>query len=81
MGANPQQRQPEAWRTFNARSLLGGALLGQKKDAEAGPRSGARSSLRDRFMRGANGELYFSQVILVVPGRVPRPALPQEAVP
>jgi tetratricopeptide (TPR) repeat protein len=29
--------QPDAWTTFNTLSLLGGALLGQKKDAEAGP--------------------------------------------
>ena len=28
---------PDDWRTFNARSLLGGSLLGQKKYAEAEP--------------------------------------------
>jgi tetratricopeptide (TPR) repeat protein len=28
---------PDDWRTFNARSMLGGALLGQKKYAEAEP--------------------------------------------
>jgi tetratricopeptide (TPR) repeat protein/tRNA A-37 threonylcarbamoyl transferase component Bud32 len=30
-----EKAQPEAWRTFNTRSLLGAALLGQKKYAEA----------------------------------------------
>ena len=30
-----EQEQPEAWRTCNTRSLLGAALLGQKKYAEA----------------------------------------------
>jgi serine/threonine protein kinase len=29
--------QPDAWTTFNTRSMLGGALLGQKKQAEAEP--------------------------------------------
>jgi len=29
--------QPNAWTTFNTESMLGGALLGQKKYAEAGP--------------------------------------------
>jgi len=29
--------QPDAWSTFNTKSLLGGALLGQKKYAEAEP--------------------------------------------
>jgi eukaryotic-like serine/threonine-protein kinase len=29
--------QPDAWNTFNARSRLGGSLLGQKKFAEAEP--------------------------------------------
>jgi hypothetical protein len=29
--------QPDDWTTFNARSLLGGSLLGQKKYAEAEP--------------------------------------------
>jgi len=28
---------PDDWRTFNCRSLVGGALLGQKKHAEAEP--------------------------------------------
>ena len=28
---------PDDWPTFNARSMLGGSLLGQKKDAEAEP--------------------------------------------
>ena len=32
-----QKKQPEAWTTFHAQSLLGGALLGQKKYAEAEP--------------------------------------------
>jgi eukaryotic-like serine/threonine-protein kinase len=31
------KRDPEAWTTFNAKSMLGGALLGQKKHAEAEP--------------------------------------------
>jgi tetratricopeptide (TPR) repeat protein len=31
------QREPDDWRTFDTRSLLGGALLGQKKYAEAEP--------------------------------------------
>jgi tetratricopeptide (TPR) repeat protein len=44
--AEPQIRQclairekmrPDAWNTFNAQSMLGGALLGQKKYAEAEP--------------------------------------------
>jgi len=32
-----QKMQPDDWSTFNAQSLLGGALLGQKKFAEAEP--------------------------------------------
>jgi tetratricopeptide (TPR) repeat protein len=32
-----EKTQPEAWTTFNTKSLLGGALLGQKKYAEAEP--------------------------------------------
>ncbi len=32
-----EKNQPDAWATFNARSLLGGALLGQKKYDEAEP--------------------------------------------
>jgi tetratricopeptide (TPR) repeat protein len=31
------QQEPDAWRTFNARSMLGGALSGQQKYAEAEP--------------------------------------------
>jgi hypothetical protein len=33
-----EKAQPDAWTTFNTQSLLGGALLGQKKYAEAEPR-------------------------------------------
>jgi tetratricopeptide (TPR) repeat protein len=32
-----QGKEPDAWSTFNTRSLLGGALAGQKKHAEAEP--------------------------------------------
>jgi hypothetical protein len=32
-----QEQTPEAWTTFNTKSMLGGALLGQKKYAEAEP--------------------------------------------
>jgi len=32
-----EAKEPDAWTTFNTRSLLGGALLGQKKYAEAAP--------------------------------------------
>jgi tetratricopeptide (TPR) repeat protein len=32
-----EKKEPEAWTTFNAQSLLGGALLGQKKYADAEP--------------------------------------------
>ena len=32
-----EKTQPDAWPTFNTQSLLGGALLGQKKYAEAEP--------------------------------------------
>jgi hypothetical protein len=32
-----QQKQPDAWTTFNTQSMLGGALLGQKKYTEAEP--------------------------------------------
>jgi eukaryotic-like serine/threonine-protein kinase len=32
-----EKAQPDAWSTFNSKSLLGGALLGQKKYAEAEP--------------------------------------------
>jgi tetratricopeptide (TPR) repeat protein len=35
--ATRERAQPEAWTTFNSQSLLGGALLGQKKYAEAEP--------------------------------------------
>ena len=32
-----QKQIPDSWLTFNTQSLLGGALLGQKKHAEAEP--------------------------------------------
>ncbi len=32
-----EKNQPDAWRTYNTKSLLGGALLGQKKYADAEP--------------------------------------------
>jgi serine/threonine protein kinase len=32
-----QKKEPDAWTTFNAQSLLGGALAGQKKYADAEP--------------------------------------------
>jgi hypothetical protein len=32
-----EKKLPDDWRTFNARSMLGGSLLGQKKHAEAEP--------------------------------------------
>ncbi len=32
-----EKTQPNAWTTFNTKSLLGGALLGQKKYADAEP--------------------------------------------
>ncbi|MBX9579694.1 MAG: hypothetical protein K2X87_05235 [Gemmataceae bacterium] len=32
-----EKTQPGVWTTFNTRSLFGGALVGQKKYAEAGP--------------------------------------------
>jgi eukaryotic-like serine/threonine-protein kinase len=32
-----ESKAPDEWRTFNAKSLLGGALLGQQKYAEAEP--------------------------------------------
>jgi tetratricopeptide (TPR) repeat protein len=32
-----QKTQPDAWTTFNSKSLLGGALVGQKKYADAEP--------------------------------------------
>jgi hypothetical protein len=32
-----EKQSPDSWLTFNAQSLLGGALLGQKKYAEAEP--------------------------------------------
>jgi tetratricopeptide (TPR) repeat protein len=32
-----EQKEPDDWRTFNTKSLLGGVLLGQKKYAEAEP--------------------------------------------
>ena len=32
-----EKKQPDAWTTFNTQSLLGGALLGQKKYADAEP--------------------------------------------
>jgi eukaryotic-like serine/threonine-protein kinase len=31
------KQQPDAWTTFNTSSMLGSALLGQKKYTEAGP--------------------------------------------
>lgn len=34
---NREKTQPDAWTTFNTQSMLGGALLGQKKYAEAEP--------------------------------------------
>jgi hypothetical protein len=35
--AGRQKQIPDSWLTFNTQSLLGGALLGQKKYAEAEP--------------------------------------------
>jgi eukaryotic-like serine/threonine-protein kinase len=35
--ATREKMQPDAWSTFNAQSMLGGALLGQKQYAEAEP--------------------------------------------
>jgi hypothetical protein len=32
-----EKSQPDVWATFNAKSMLGGALLGQKKYADAEP--------------------------------------------
>ena len=32
-----EKAQPDAWNTFNAQSMLGGALLGQQKYADAEP--------------------------------------------
>ena len=32
-----EKTQPDAWTTFNTQSMLGGALLGQKKYADAEP--------------------------------------------
>lgn len=32
-----EQKEPDAWTTFNTMSMLGGALLGQKKYADAEP--------------------------------------------
>ena len=32
-----EKKQPDDWRTFNTQSMLGGALLGQKKYADAEP--------------------------------------------
>jgi serine/threonine protein kinase/tetratricopeptide (TPR) repeat protein len=32
-----EKKQPDLWTTFNTKSMLGGALLGQKKHAEAEP--------------------------------------------
>ena len=35
--ATREAKEPDAWTTFNTKSMLGGALLGQKKYAEAEP--------------------------------------------
>src|SRR5262249_28026503 len=42
-----EETQPDDWTTFNTRSMLGGALLGQKKYDEARPllRSGIRGMI------------------------------------
>src|SRR5438046_9890167 len=32
-----EKKSPDDWQTFNAKSILGGSLLGQKKYAEAQP--------------------------------------------
>jgi tetratricopeptide (TPR) repeat protein len=32
-----EQKEPDGWKTFNTKSLLGGSLLGQKKFTEAAP--------------------------------------------
>lgn len=37
MPAIREKTQPDAWTKFNTQSLLGGALLGQQKHAEAEP--------------------------------------------
>ena len=57
-----EKKEPEAWTTFDTKSMLGGALLGQKKYAEAEP------LLLDRLRRDeATGEADPPQ------GRVPLP--------
>ncbi len=54
-----QQQQPDAWTTFNAQSMLGGALLGQKQYAEAEPLLLAGyAGLKERAAKiPANGKL------------------------
>jgi hypothetical protein len=37
IGGFREKKEPDAWTTFNTKSLLGGALLGRKKCADAEP--------------------------------------------
>jgi hypothetical protein len=55
-----ERHEPEDWRTYNARSMLGGALLGQKKyaDAEALLKKGyeGMKAREDKIPKSGGGE-------------------------
>jgi eukaryotic-like serine/threonine-protein kinase len=46
--ATREKMQPDAWTTFHTQSRLGGALLGQKKDADAEPLLAGDEGMKQR---------------------------------
>jgi serine/threonine protein kinase len=60
-----EKAEPDAWTTFNARSVLGGALLGQKKydDAEPLLRNGYQGMKEREKTIPANGKLRVPQAL------------------
>ena len=68
-----QAEQPEDWRTFNTRSLLGAALLGKGRHAEAEPLLLAgyegMKSRAEKVPEAAKGKLVLAADRLGLPGR------------
>src|SRR6185436_905371 len=60
-----EKLQPDLWTTFNTRSMVGGALLGQKKFAEAEPLllAGYRGMKEREATIDANGRVRLTQAL------------------
>lgn len=75
-----EKTQPDAWTTFDSKSLLGGALLGQKKVADAEPLllagyEGMKKRENATAPRAAKGSVNGCPIL----GTSPRSSLPGEA--